>query len=43
MQARQLGARVGSAHRRRHPIAFIGQEARQQIANAAIIVDQQDV
>src|SRR6185437_10793261 len=43
MQAVELGARVARTHGRGDAIAFAAQEARQQIADAAIVVDEEDV
>ena len=43
MQAEQLGAGVAGARRRGDAIAFAGQKARQQIADAAVVVDQQQM
>ena len=41
MQAEQLGAGVAGAHRRGDAVAFAAEKARQQAADAAIVVDQQ--
>ena len=43
MQAEQLGAGVAGAHRGGDAIAFAGEKARQQIADAAVVVDQQQM
>jgi hypothetical protein len=43
MQAEQLGAGVGGARRGGDAIALAGQKARQQIADAAVVVDQQQM
>ncbi|KAJ8133960.1 hypothetical protein OY671_012826, partial [Metschnikowia pulcherrima] len=43
MQAGQLGARIGGAHGRGDAIAFTGEKSRQQIADAAVIIDQQQM
>ena len=43
MQAEQLGAGVLGAHRGGDAIAFAGEKARQQIADAAVVVDQQQM
>ena len=43
MQAEQLGAGVAGAHRRGDAIAFAAEKARQQIADAAVVVDQQQM
>ena len=43
MQAVELGAGVAGARRRRDAIAFAAEEARQQIADAAVVVDQQQM
>ena len=43
MQAGELGARVARAHRGGDAIALAAEEARQQIADAAVVVDQQEM
>src|ERR1700732_2915119 len=43
MQPEQLGAGVLGTHRRGDAVAFAAQEARQQIANAAVVIDQQEM
>src|SRR5207244_12361926 len=41
MQPEQLGPRIAGARGRGDAVAFAGKEARQQIADAAVVVDQQ--
>src|SRR3981081_43469 len=43
MQAEQFGARVNGARRRGDAIAFAAEKARQQVADAAVVVDQQQM
>jgi len=43
MQAVELGAGVGRAHRRGDAVALAAEEARQQVADAAVVVDQQQM
>ena len=43
MQAEQLGAGVGGARRRGDAVAFAAEKARQQIADAAVVIDQQQM
>src|ERR1700736_4706785 len=43
MQAGELGPRVTRAHRGGDAIALGGEKTRQQVADAAIVVDQQDM
>ncbi len=43
MQAQQLRARIAGACGGGDAIAFAGEEARQQIADAAVVVDQQQM
>ena len=39
----RLGPRLGRARRRRHPVAVLGQEAGQEIAQAAVVVHHENV
>ena len=43
MQPMQLGTRVLGAHRRGDPVTFTTQKARQQIADAAVVIHQQQM
>jgi hypothetical protein len=43
MQTGEPGAGIARAARRRDAIAFGGEEARQQVADAAVVVDQQNM
>ena len=43
MQPEQLGAGILGAHRRGDAVAFAAEKARQQIADAAVVVDQQQM
>src|ERR1700710_1634079 len=43
MQPEQLGAGVRGAHRRGDAVAFAAQKARQEIADPAVVIDQQQM
>ena len=43
MQAQKLGTGVAGAGRGRDAIAFAGKEAREQVADTAVVIDQQEM